>query len=141
LRPSLTGEPDAGLLVSCMYSRRGRGASRFQRILPVARWRAIVRSFSPSYAVTKIREPTTIGEECPGGSSVFQTTFFLGAELHGEVLVGGDTQAVNPAELRPVGSQSTVGENQYQCEKLPHFLNAYQFIPSEQATDSETLFP
>jgi hypothetical protein len=42
--------------------------------LPVARSRAMVRSFSPWKAVTKIRSPLTTGKEYPGGSVVFQAT-------------------------------------------------------------------
>ena len=66
--------------MSCL---RGRGASRRHWILPVARSRLIVRSFSFSTAVTKIESLPREGEEWPGGRAVFQTTFVVGSNSIG----------------------------------------------------------
>src|SRR5258706_9432295 len=61
-----------------MNSFRGRGASRFHSVFPFSRSRQIVRSWSRSAAVTKIRDSVNTGDECPGGSAVRHTTFWLG---------------------------------------------------------------
>src|SRR5580698_2875449 len=74
--PSDAGVGDAGLLRLSTFVVRSRGASRFHKILPVARSSENVSSFSPSNAVKKIRSPTRIGDECPGGSAVRQRIFF-----------------------------------------------------------------
>src|ERR1700722_8431553 len=73
--PSVAGDGDAGLLRLSIFSERVFGASRRHRIFPVSRSSDIVNNFSPSNAVRKIRSPTRIGDECPGGSATRQRIF------------------------------------------------------------------
>src|ERR1700722_16449669 len=73
--PSVAGDGDAGLLRLSIFSERVFGASRRHRIFPVSRSSDIVNNFSPSKAVRKIRSPTKIGDECPGGSATRQRIF------------------------------------------------------------------
>src|SRR5580704_7582379 len=73
--PSVAGEGDAGLFRLSIFSERALGASRRHRILPVDRSSENVNSLSPSNAVRKIRSPTRIGEECPGGSATRHRIF------------------------------------------------------------------
>ena len=112
--PSDTGLGDAGLLRASSASLRSRGASRRHRILPVARSSAMVRSLSPSYAVTKMCPPTRMGDEWPGGSGVFQTRFLSGPNSAGTFDGIADAQAVGSTKARPVGGRRERGgeENQ-----------------------------
>jgi hypothetical protein len=55
-----------------------------------------VTAFSPLNAVTKIRSRVNTGDEWPGGSAVFQTTFFAGPNSTGNPVV-----AETPLPLGP----------------------------------------
>src|SRR6185503_4830103 len=85
--PSVTGLGDAGPFTFCKRPACARGASFCQRIFPVCRSREITNSFSLSCAVTKIRSCVNTGDEWPGGSGVFQTTFLFGPNSEGKPLV------------------------------------------------------
>ena len=73
-----------------------RGTSLRQAMRPESRSSAIVTRPSPSKAVTKRRSRDRIGDECPGGSAVFQITFCSGPNS-----VGSAASSATPAPLGP----------------------------------------
>src|SRR5688572_24460612 len=85
--PSVTGLGDAGPFTYCRRPFCERGASFCQRIFPVLRSRQITSNWSLACAVTKIRSAVKTGDECPGGSAVFQRTFLLGPKVSGMPVV------------------------------------------------------
>src|SRR4028118_1566110 len=60
-------------------------------------------AFSSAYAVTKTRSRVSTGEEWPGGSGVFQTTFFAGPNTSGSPI---ETETPLPFGPRNCGQSS-----------------------------------
>src|SRR6185503_18574821 len=76
-----------------------------QRTLPVRRSRQMVSSFSPRAAVRKMRSRVSAGDECPNGSSVFQTTFFSGPNSEGRRVLVDTPDPFGPRKRdQPSGS-------------------------------------
>src|SRR4029077_5402357 len=66
------------------------------KIFPVARSSVITYRCSSSNAVRKIRSSDSTGDEWPGGSGVFQRTFFPGPNSAGRPVVLDTPNAFGP---------------------------------------------
>ena len=81
--PSVAALGEAGPFVSCNSPLRRLATSRRHRMRPVPRSSAKVNRLLSSQPVRKIASSPNTGEECPGGNSVFQTTFLSGPNSTG----------------------------------------------------------
>src|SRR5260370_34269558 len=61
-------------------------------------------------AVTKMRSPTRTGEECPGGRTVFQTTFLLGPNSTGRFRLSDTPAEFGPRNCGQSSALNSVGK-------------------------------